>query len=34
MFDITFPESGVYRLVCREPGHAAAGMVGSVTVQG
>lgn len=34
MFDITFADSGVYRLVCREPGHTAAGMVGSVTVPG
>ena len=27
-------EAGTYRMVCREPGHEAAGMVGTLTVTG
>jgi nitrite reductase (NO-forming) len=30
--DFTAPEQGAYKFVCTVPGHAAAGMVGSFTV--
>jgi plastocyanin len=31
-FDVVLEAPGRYRLVCREPGHTAAGMAGALTV--
>lgn len=31
-FDVDLDKAGRYRLVCREPGHTEAGMVGALTV--
>ncbi len=31
-FDVDLDKPGAYRLLCREPGHTQAGMVGTLTV--
>ena len=33
-FEVDLGEPGAYRMVCREPGHTEAGMVGTLTVTG
>jgi uncharacterized cupredoxin-like copper-binding protein len=33
-FDVELERPGIYQLLCREPGHIEAGMVGTLTVTG
>ena len=33
-FDVALEKAGIYRLLCREPGHTNAGMAGTLTVTG